>query len=323
MNPPASHVPLVSVAMITYNHERFIAQAIESVLAQQTPFAIELVIGEDCSTDGTRTIVQRYARTNPAVVRPILHEKNVGMHQNHRAVLAACRGEFVAFLEGDDFWLSPQKLAIQVHLLTARPEAAGCFHRVSLVDAAGQDNGRVAPVGNPPPQSTDLLLRANDMPTPSVLVRRALLPSLSIRFHALRMGDWPSWLLTSLHGPFLFLGETMAAYREHGAGAWTGAAGETRRVGTIELFRVLSEELPAPHAAAARTQLALHLLSAGEAATFRRDRDASQRHLQDLLRLGATLRSVPARRLVSLYARVRFPRLYKSMGCGQVRGNDA
>ena len=107
----------VSVAMITYNHERFIAQAIESVLMQQTDFAVELVIGEDCSTDGTRAIVRDYGERYPERIRLLLPEHNLGMMPNFVATLKACRGQYVASVEGDDYWTDPHKLQKQVDFL--------------------------------------------------------------------------------------------------------------------------------------------------------------------------------------------------------------
>ena len=125
----------VSVAMITYNHERFIAQAIESVLMQQTDFAVELVIGEDCSTDGTREIVRAYGERYPERVHPLLHEHNLGLkgHNNFVATLKACRGQYIALLEGDDYWTDPHKLQKQVDFLDGHPEYVGCFHNAMEV----------------------------------------------------------------------------------------------------------------------------------------------------------------------------------------------
>ena len=121
--------PKVSVVMLTYNHEKFIAQAIESVLIQRTNFPIELVVGEDCSTDGTREIVRRYAAARPDIIRLVFHEKNVGAYENGQDVLAACQGEYIALLEGDDYWTSPDKLQRQADYLDAQPACALCFHR--------------------------------------------------------------------------------------------------------------------------------------------------------------------------------------------------
>lgn len=115
-------IPLVSVKMITYNHAPYIAQAIEGVLQQTTNFPIELIIGEDCSTDDTRKIVLEYQKRHPDIIRVLTSEKNVGMKMNGLRVMKACRGRYVAFCEGDDYWHHPYKLQKQVDYLEQNPE---------------------------------------------------------------------------------------------------------------------------------------------------------------------------------------------------------
>src|SRR5882762_3957414 len=126
------YTPLVSVAMITYNHERFVTKAIDSVLAQKTTFPIELIIGDDASTDSTGQLIEalKSRSRDTHIVHPMIHSKNVGMHKNLESVLALCRGEFVAFLEGDDYWTSANKLQFQLTRLMKDPGAVGVFHRV-------------------------------------------------------------------------------------------------------------------------------------------------------------------------------------------------
>ena len=109
--------PLVSVKMITYNHEPYIAQAIDGVLMQETDFPIELIIGEDCSTDRTREIVLEYQKKHPDIIRVITSDKNVGMHKNAHRTEKACRGKYIAFCEGDDYWIDPLKLQHHVEFL--------------------------------------------------------------------------------------------------------------------------------------------------------------------------------------------------------------
>lgn len=208
--------------MITYNHERFIAQAIESVLMQQTSFPIELVVGDDCSKDGTPQIVRHYAALRPDVVRPILHERNVGMAANGKAVRDACRGEFIAILEGDDYWSDPHKLQRQVDWLDAHPKSAMCFHNVEILDDA---RGKVLQLQCPPEQkslvTTDDLLIQNPVPTCSVVYRHAALPTQPEQFQKLPMQDWPSWILLSRDGPLGYLNFVGGCYRLHGASAWS------------------------------------------------------------------------------------------------------
>ncbi len=126
--------PLVSIKMITYNHEPYIAQAIEGVLLQQTDFPIELVIGEDCSTDGTCEIVFNYQKKYPDIIRVITSEQNVGMHKNGYRTVKACRGKYVAYCEGDDYWHDPRKLQKQVDYLEQNPDVGLVHSDVVLND---------------------------------------------------------------------------------------------------------------------------------------------------------------------------------------------
>jgi glycosyltransferase involved in cell wall biosynthesis len=114
--------PLVSINMITYNHAPFIVQAIEGVLQQKTDFLFELVIGEDCSTDGTREIVFEYQKKYPDVIRVITSDENVGMKKNGLRTRKACRGKYVAFCEGDDYWQHSLKLQKQADYMESHPE---------------------------------------------------------------------------------------------------------------------------------------------------------------------------------------------------------
>ncbi len=120
-------VPLVSIMMITYNHASFIAQAIEGVLQQKANFLFELVIGEDCSTDGTREIVFQYQKKYPDIIRVITSDKNVGTTKNSYRTFKACRRKYIAFCEGDDYWHRPDKLQKQVDYIESHPKCGVVF----------------------------------------------------------------------------------------------------------------------------------------------------------------------------------------------------
>lgn len=218
-----SDSPRVSVFMLAYNHERFIRQAIDSVLMQEVDFDVELVIGEDCSPDRTRSIVEEYAARHPGVVRPLLHERNLGARKNSVATRAACRGVYVAALEADDFWTDPGKLQRQVDLLETRADAVLCAHRVRYLDDDGAE-GRDGGVS--PPECAEggieELGERNYLPTCSVVVRRQALQPLPAWAETLTQGDWPTWMLAVLGGGrILFLDEVMAVYRRHPGGIWS------------------------------------------------------------------------------------------------------
>lgn len=117
-------MPVVSVLMLAYNHEAWIGESIEGVLAQECDFDYELIIGEDGSTDGTRTIAVEYQKRYPDRIRVVYPERNGGFRDNHRRIFALSRGEFVAYCEGDDYWCRRDKLAAQVSVLRQQPLAA-------------------------------------------------------------------------------------------------------------------------------------------------------------------------------------------------------
>jgi glycosyltransferase involved in cell wall biosynthesis len=126
--------PLVSVNMITYNHAPYIAQAIEGVLQQKTNFPFELVIGEDCSTDGTREIVFEYQKKYPDIIRVITSDQNVGAKKNGYRLRKACRGKYIAFCEGDDYWHHPGKLQKQADYLESHPECGLVYSSYDVYD---------------------------------------------------------------------------------------------------------------------------------------------------------------------------------------------
>lgn len=119
--------PLVSVLMITYNHGPYLADAIEGVIAQQTDFPIELLIGEDCSTDNTREVALDYQRRYPQLIRVIYSEKNVGAALNFKRIVVESRGEYAALCEGDDWWCNPNKLQLQIEIFKSDP-TIGAVH---------------------------------------------------------------------------------------------------------------------------------------------------------------------------------------------------
>ena len=221
----------LTVLVITYNHARFIETAIDSVLSQETEFDYEIIVSEDCSTDGTREIVQRIAESRPDRIRLFLSEHNLNDNTVLRRGLEAARGRYVALLDGDDFWTSSRKLQKQVDLLEAHPEFSACFHNVNVIyegDAAAshlfhQDEQRDA-VTSPRPKPISTLtdiVRRNFIPTCSVVFRAAIGRQLPPWFDDLAAGDWPLHVLSAQHGDIVYLDEVMGTYRVHPGGSWS------------------------------------------------------------------------------------------------------
>lgn len=129
---------MVSVIVGAYRHEAFIAQAVESVLAQQTDFPFEVLITEDCSPDRTRDIVTNLQRRRPDVIRLFLSEHNLNDNTVTTRAWEAARGKYIATLDGDDYWTDSLKLQKQVEFMERHPDVFICGHAVSLVDAHGR-----------------------------------------------------------------------------------------------------------------------------------------------------------------------------------------
>jgi glycosyltransferase involved in cell wall biosynthesis len=123
----ATKTPKVSVCVVTYNQEEYIRQCLQSLVDQEADFDFEIIVGEDCSTDGTRKIVQEFAERYPGLVKPIFHENNVGGTKNYFAVHMSATGEYVAHVDGDDCAL-PGKLKSQVSILDKSPNLSACCH---------------------------------------------------------------------------------------------------------------------------------------------------------------------------------------------------
>lgn len=132
--------PKLSVVLITYNHEKYIRRALDSVLMQETDFPFEVVIGDDCSPDDTKNIVREYRDLYPQQVKLVHREKNTGRPTlNVYETTMKCKGEYLAYLEGDDYWTDPKKLQKQVNFLEEHPEYIACTHTHKMIDEDGND----------------------------------------------------------------------------------------------------------------------------------------------------------------------------------------
>ena len=249
MNIPGSGLTdiKVSVAMITYNHEAFIAQAIESVLMQRTDFAVELVIGEDCSTDSTRAVVREYGERYPYRVRTLLPERNLGMIPNLVTTLKACNGQYIALLEGDDYWIDSHKLQKQVRYMNAHTDLVSCFHKASRIfdDTENQSPQILKPPTNASRFTLDdLFLYGNFIPTCSVLFRNGLIGDWPNWLYELTVGDWPLHILNAQYGAIGYIKDkTMSVHRVHSGSTHMTLSPKKRLQMRIANQRIVAQHL--------------------------------------------------------------------------------
>lgn len=214
-----SNIPLVSIFSLAYNHEAFIEKAIESWLMQRTTFKFEAVIGEDNSTDKTREIVFRYAEKYPDIIRVITSDTNIGMRANSQRTKDACRGKYIAFCEGDDYWTDPTKLQQQADFLEANSDFSMCFHDAIVLwdDKSAQPNYFV-PKDQKEVSTTEDVIEKWFIPTASMMLRREYNKDLPDWFKHVYNGDWATQMLLSTKGKIKYFDELMSVYRKNEGG---------------------------------------------------------------------------------------------------------
>ena len=265
----AGERPTLSIVMIAYNMERYIRQAIDSVLAQRVDFDYELIIGEDRSTDRTREIVLEYAARWPDRIRPILRDVNLGMNRNFKETLLQARGRFIALLDSDDYWTSPDKLQRQMNFLRLHPECSICFHNTLVVYEHGDQPPHPFHMERPehlishripkPISTLADLAAGNFMQTGSVMYRAGLYGELPDWYLEMPTFDWPLHVLNAEHGAIGYIDEVMGAYRVHAAGFWSMQMAHFRRISDVETmirgYRLIDRYTEGRYRATIRTAL--------------------------------------------------------------------
>jgi len=274
--------PEVSVIMVTYNHERYLVEAIEGVVRQETSFPIELLIGEDCSTDGTRDIALSYQKRFPEMIRVITSERNVGAHENFLRLIVAARGKYIAFCEGDDFWHRPDKLACQVAVLEGDPNISFLCTGVRMVsengvvinpDMLGLEKGRIHHLGideillKPVVWNVSVCARAE-------LTKHAMCSSPFCIPGRYLFADVPLYIALSQYGACCCLPEVFASYRLS-----TNSATRPRDLMDSYRFMVSGSQFVSD-------VLELYSLPQGEAATIQAKIEAARLRLLAFSRMG-------------------------------------
>jgi len=250
--------PIISVLMITYNHEKYIRQALDGILSQETNYSFEVVIGEDCSTDKTREIIESYQQKYPEKIRLLTSTGNVGVNKNFGRTYSNCRGQYIAICEGDDVWVDKNKLQKQVDFLSENSEYFVAYHDACIIDEEGEIINSSLLNGKGRDFSKDELLMTVTLPTQTLCFRNkfGILPDESMLVTYL-----DAFLISMFgeHGKAKYIGEiTPALYRQHMGGIWSGSSKEKKTILTATTFYWLSVY----HAKKSRQKLASNFASA-------------------------------------------------------------
>jgi glycosyltransferase involved in cell wall biosynthesis len=258
----------LSVLVVSYNHEKYIGEALDSILAQQVDFPIEIIAADDCSTDRTAEILRQYQARYPERIKILDASLNVGITRNYQRGFAACRGEYVAVLEGDDIWLGKDRLAILAGFLDEHPECVLVFNRILLNESSIQ-HCRPLQWDSAQPfelKTGDDLAYSNFIGNFSAcLFRACAVNRLDPRIYELRMYDWLFNLSLSRFGLIGYLPRILSVYRQHSEGSWAGMDMEKKLSDTAALIPVYDQFLDGVYSANFNAHLAvlnLHLENA-------------------------------------------------------------
>lgn len=247
--------PLVSVHTTAYNHAPYIRKCIEGVLAQKTDFPFEFLIGEDCSTDGTREIVMEYAARYPGIIRVVTSDANVGSKENGFRCQALSRGKYVAFCEGDDYWTDPLKLKKQIEFLEKNPKFVGVGSDYAVSDASGRvvkDKGVDFGVLKKDDQGNYCIRNLQAPKTLTTVYRQIDIVSRQVfHFSEVKNGDWIYAQLMLRSGDIAVLPDVTGVYTMHPGGMYSsiGKIGQIQmniesRERSIAVLRCLGVDVP-------------------------------------------------------------------------------
>jgi glycosyltransferase involved in cell wall biosynthesis len=241
---------LVSVVVPTYNHEKYIEECLDGIVAQETSFSFEIVVGDDCSTDSNRDKIKLISDRYPGKFKLLFHDKNLGPAKhpgknNSIECFRASAGKYIAFCEGDDYWTDKHKLQKQVDFLEKNPDYNICFHQTTVItENPGYDAERPEKILADTFTAEDLLRLGNIMFTVSCVLRNPFITDFPEWFYHMRAGDYAFYLLALKHKKIKFLPEDMAVYRIHGSGVWGRKSRITNYQHEIESFRILYGAFP-------------------------------------------------------------------------------
>lgn len=293
--PSAGPAVDLSVVVVTYDHEPYLEQALESVVSQRTDRSLEIIVSEDHSRDGTRAIVTAFALREPRA-RLLLSPRNLRSNEVVRRAIASARGTYVCLLDGDDHWTSPTKLEVQASLLDAHPEISAWFHNARVIGSDGPPDRRWTPSTQQAVTTAGTIWAGNPFATCAGMMRRSALVGLGEWYDGFfPMTDWPLYVLCAEHGDLAFTDEVVGAYRLHDRGLVSSRPTGERLEMIARFYPRMDRALGFRHHDRARAGAARFFFDWAEVYAAEGDRRMARWCLARSLRSGGVGRSVTRR----------------------------
>lgn len=231
----------VNIILITYNQEKYIGQAVESILKQKSTHDIEVIVADDASPDRTVSIIEEYASTTPIRFTFLPKVPNLGFIKNYQRAFNACDGDYIAILEGDDYWTSPHHIEHHVNFLEEHWECTMSYnrhvrywvdeHRFEVFDWDSPDNYKYI--------TSQRLVLENCIGNFSCCVYRGkLIRELKPELFDLDFADWLIGIIMGQYGFLAYQKEITSAYRIHAKGQWSHMSGEEQAKKVIKMIDI-------------------------------------------------------------------------------------
>lgn len=236
---------VVSICCTSFNHEKYIEQALDGFLMQKTSFAFEIVIHDDASTDSSPAIIKKYQKRFPNIIRPLLQTKN----QYSKGIKAInpnfnyerTKGKFIALCEGDDYWTDPLKLQKQVDFLNKNEDFIFTFHNTMDLSPNGDLNKKY----NSDMKCTFTISDFSEYlysRTLSIVFKKPK-DFMPIFLKSVKIGDWPLTIYLLQYGKAKYFPDTMGVYRKHDQGLWNSSNSKFKTISKFETFVILRSYL--------------------------------------------------------------------------------
>ena len=219
-------LPKVSILCHTYNQQSYLEDALRGFLIQKTSFPFEVILHDDASTDGTQDIINDYAIKYPRIIKPIIQKENQ-KSQGHKPSMFSfphSKGEYIAFCEGDDFWISPNKLSIQMELIEQHTNLKIFCHNAYSMNEGGEYGLYKTADLKSIWSVEDLIESGGEVPTASLVIHRSIFEYMPSWFHTAPVGDFFFQVLGAAAGRgAAFINEPLSVYRINSVGSWSAS----------------------------------------------------------------------------------------------------